>query len=85
MEKLQEAAEKYCRYDDVCQGYSEDAFKAGAQWQQEHSKEVIEELVKALKENNRVLSNVPKTAMVELLMYKNDVIAQKHGNNEKQG
>lgn len=89
MEKLQEAAEDY---SNKGHGYYRDdlrAFTEGAQWQQQHSKEVIEELVKALEESNTQIEYLhqkfKETGTGNAVLSRNSTIIQKHRNNEKQG
>jgi hypothetical protein len=91
--KLQEAAEAYANIctEEPPRIYLEAGFIAGAQWQQEQSKEVIEELVKALEEAKENLKQIPHIETSHLPVYVQanidsiEGVIQKHRNNEKQG
>lgn len=89
MEKLQEAAEENSKkYKSETTAFV--SFIQGAKWEREHSKEVIEELVKALDESkeelNRCLPFVENTRQfyaVNSKIVMIDELIQKHRNNEK--
>lgn len=67
--QLEEAAEQFEleNYGHFSDGGANEGFIAGAQWQQEDSKEAIEELVKALRECKTALSIAQSKIDVEIV------------------